>query len=62
VDLLGDLFGGAALTGAQRHFALAEILAYLAHHEVRGAAVRRRRPDGVFVWSTDPDGGGGWTP
>jgi glyoxylase-like metal-dependent hydrolase (beta-lactamase superfamily II) len=56
-DLLGDLFGRVALTGAQQHFALAEILAYLAYLEVRGTAVRRRRPDGVFVWSTDPEGG-----
>jgi len=54
-ELLGELFGGGALTGAQRHFALAEILAYLAFHEVRGAAARTRRPDGVFVWSTDID-------
>ena len=37
-------------TGAQRHFAMAEILAYLAHHEVRGVLRRDRRPDGVYVW------------
>jgi hypothetical protein len=29
---------------------MAEILAYLAHHEVGGVLVRARRPDGVFVW------------
>jgi glyoxylase-like metal-dependent hydrolase (beta-lactamase superfamily II) len=39
-----------ALTGAQRHFAMAEILAGLAFHEVRGVLERVRRPDGVFVW------------
>src|SRR3954451_7189609 len=57
VDLLGQLFGDVALTGSQRHFALAEILAYLAYHEARGTAARVRRADGVFVWSTDTDGG-----
>src|SRR4051812_35065373 len=40
VDLLGQLFGDVALTGSQRHFALAEILAYLAYHEARGTAAR----------------------
>jgi len=49
VELTAELFRGA-LTGSQRHFAMAEILAYLAYHEVRGAAERVRRPDGVFVW------------
>lgn len=39
-----------ALTTPRRHFAMAEILAYLAHHEVRGVLGRSRRPDGVFVW------------
>jgi hypothetical protein len=29
---------------------MAEILAYLAHHEVLGVLVRERRPDGVFGW------------
>ena len=38
------------MTGAQRHFAMAEILAYLAYYEIRGALERVRRPDGVFVW------------
>jgi hypothetical protein len=32
------------------HFAMDEILAYLAYHEVRRQAERARRPDGVFVW------------
>jgi glyoxylase-like metal-dependent hydrolase (beta-lactamase superfamily II) len=50
-ELLEELFGAAALTGAQRHFAMAEILAYLAYHEVRGTLHRTRRPDGVFLWS-----------
>jgi hypothetical protein len=38
------------MTGAQRHFAMAEILADLAYFEVRDVLVRTRRPDGVFVW------------
>jgi glyoxylase-like metal-dependent hydrolase (beta-lactamase superfamily II) len=38
------------LTGAQRHFAMAEILADLAFHEVRGQLVRGRRPDGTYLW------------
>ena len=50
-DLLDELFGAATLTGSQRHFAMAEILAYLAYHEVRSTAARTRRPDGVFVWA-----------
>ncbi len=38
------------LTGAQRHFAMAEILADLAYFEVRDVLVRTRRADGVYVW------------
>lgn len=38
------------LTGAQRHFAMAEILADLAFHEARRNLERTRRPDGTFVW------------
>jgi hypothetical protein len=53
-ELTAELFP-IVTTGAQRHFAMAEILAYLAHHEVRGALIRARRPDGVFVWR--PAGG-----
>ncbi|WP_214370563.1 MBL fold metallo-hydrolase [Pseudonocardia sp. H11422] len=48
-ELTTELFR-SALTGPQRHFAMAEILAYLAFHEVRGVLSRARRPDGVFVW------------
>ena len=48
-DITDELFR-TALTGAQRHFAMAEILAYLAYHEIRGALERVRRPDGVFLW------------
>jgi glyoxylase-like metal-dependent hydrolase (beta-lactamase superfamily II) len=48
-ELTAELFPSAR-TGAQRHFAMAEILAYLAFHEVRGTLARTRRPDGVFVW------------
>jgi glyoxylase-like metal-dependent hydrolase (beta-lactamase superfamily II) len=50
-ELTAELFP-TAMTAAQRHFAMAEILAYLAHHEVRGVLARGRRPDGVFVWRT----------
>jgi glyoxylase-like metal-dependent hydrolase (beta-lactamase superfamily II) len=50
-ELTEELFR-MPLTASQRHFAMAEILAYLAYHEVRGAAERVRRPDGVFLWRT----------
>jgi glyoxylase-like metal-dependent hydrolase (beta-lactamase superfamily II) len=50
-EITGVFFRGE-LTGAQRHFAMAEILADLAWFEVRGAMERTRRPDGVFVWRT----------
>jgi len=39
------------LAGGQRHFVMAELLADLAYHEVRGVLERNRRADGVFVWS-----------
>jgi glyoxylase-like metal-dependent hydrolase (beta-lactamase superfamily II) len=48
-EITEELFR-TALTGAQRHFAMAEIIAYLAFHEVRGVLERVRRPDGVFLW------------
>ena len=48
-QLTAELFG-AGLKSHQLHFAMAEVLAYLAYHEVRGQAARARRPDGVFVW------------
>ena len=50
-ELLDDLVKGKSLTRAQRHFLMAEVEAYLAHHEARGAAHRTRRPDGAFAWS-----------
>jgi glyoxylase-like metal-dependent hydrolase (beta-lactamase superfamily II) len=50
-EITAEFFRGA-LTGAQRHFAMAEILADLAWFETRGAMSRTRRPDGVFVWRT----------
>jgi glyoxylase-like metal-dependent hydrolase (beta-lactamase superfamily II) len=50
-ELTAELFP-ALMTGAQRHFAMAEILAFLAHHEVRGVLRRDRRADGVYVWRT----------
>ena len=45
----GALHSGS-LTGAQLHFAMAEVLADLPFHEVRGVLSRQRRPDGVYVW------------
>ena len=42
-ELTAELFP-TAMTAAQRHFAMAEILAYLAHHEVREVLARARRP------------------
>src|SRR4051812_14610608 len=56
-ELTADLFGSARLTGAQRHFVMAEILAYLAYHEARRVLRRTRRPDGVFLWSVDEEPG-----
>jgi glyoxylase-like metal-dependent hydrolase (beta-lactamase superfamily II) len=52
-ELTVDLFGSAQLSGSQRHFVTAEILAYLAYHEARRGVRRTRRPDGVFLWSVD---------
>src|SRR3954454_6889630 len=54
-ELTVELFGDTRLTGAQRHFVTAEILAYLAYHEVRRVLRRTRRPDGVFLWSVDEE-------
>ena len=48
-ELTAELFPTVA-SGAQRHFAMAEILAFLAHHEAREVLRRDRRPDGVYVW------------
>jgi glyoxylase-like metal-dependent hydrolase (beta-lactamase superfamily II) len=50
-EITGEFFRGE-LSGAQRHFAMAEILADLAYFETRGSLTRTRRPDGVFVWRT----------
>jgi glyoxylase-like metal-dependent hydrolase (beta-lactamase superfamily II) len=55
VELAADLFGSVQLTGSQRHFVTAEILAYLAYHEARRVVRRTRRPDGVFLWSVDEE-------
>jgi glyoxylase-like metal-dependent hydrolase (beta-lactamase superfamily II) len=52
-ELTVGLFGSVRMTGAQRHFVTAEILAYLAYHEARRVLERTRRPDGVFLWSVD---------
>ena len=48
-ELTDELFP-TIMAGPQRHFAMAEVLAFLAHHEARGVLRRDRRPDGVFVW------------
>ena len=48
-EITAALFTGE-LTGAQRHFAVAEVLADLAFHEVRGTLGRARRPDGIYLW------------
>ena len=53
-ELAGQLYPGS-LTGAQLHFVMAEILAYLAFLEVRGRARRARNPQGVFVWRAVTD-------
>ena len=58
-ELTADAVRPGPLTGAQRHFAMAEILAYLAYHEARRVLRRTRRPDGVFLWSVDEQTGGG---
>lgn len=54
VELTAALFP-TVTTGAQRHFAMAEVLAYLAHHETTGTVHRRRAADGVFVWRPSGD-------
>jgi glyoxylase-like metal-dependent hydrolase (beta-lactamase superfamily II) len=51
VTELAEALHPGPLSGAQRHFVMAELLADLAYHEVREALQRNRRPDGVFVWS-----------
>jgi glyoxylase-like metal-dependent hydrolase (beta-lactamase superfamily II) len=48
-ELTAELFP-TPMSGAQRHFAIAEILADLAYFEVRNVLVRTRRADGVYVW------------
>ena len=48
-ELTAELFP-TITSAAQRHFAMAEILAFLAHHEARRVLRRDRRPDGVYVW------------
>jgi glyoxylase-like metal-dependent hydrolase (beta-lactamase superfamily II) len=46
------------LTGSAQHFAMAEVLAFLVHHDVRGQARRVRGPDGVFRWRPTGAAGG----
>ncbi len=48
-ELAADLYP-RPLKGAQLHFVMAEILAYLAYLEVRGRAERVRASEGVFTW------------
>ncbi|MBV9208699.1 MAG: MBL fold metallo-hydrolase [Actinobacteria bacterium] len=52
-ELAGVLYP-RSLKGAQLHFVMAEILAYLAYLEVRGQAERVRASEGVFVWCAVP--------
>jgi len=52
-ELATDLYP-RPLKGAQLHFVMAEILAYLAYLEVRGRAERVRTPEGVFLWRAVP--------
>jgi glyoxylase-like metal-dependent hydrolase (beta-lactamase superfamily II) len=54
-ELVTELFP-RQLMGAQLHFVMAEILAYLAYLEVRGQAGRVRRSDGTFMWRAVRDG------
>ena len=54
VTELAEQLHPGPLTGGQRHFVMAELLADLAYHEVRGTLQRNRRPDGVFVWGAAP--------
>lgn len=48
-EIAARLFGKRLAGGAQ-HFAMAEVLAFLAYYDVRGQAQRIRGPDGVFRW------------
>ena len=48
-ELTAELFP-KPVKGAQLHFVMAEILAYLAYLEVRGQAERVRASEGIFVW------------
>ena len=48
-DITDQLFG-AQPTGSRLHFAIAEVLAYLAYHEARGKARRQRDREGVYHW------------
>jgi glyoxylase-like metal-dependent hydrolase (beta-lactamase superfamily II) len=52
-ELAADLYP-RPLKGAQLHFVMAEILAYLAYLEVRGRAERVRASEGVFIWRAAP--------
>lgn len=52
-ELATDLFP-RPVKGAQLHFVMAELLAYLAYLEVRGQAERVRASEGVFVWRAVP--------
>jgi glyoxylase-like metal-dependent hydrolase (beta-lactamase superfamily II) len=48
-DLTAEVFR-LRLTGSQIHFAVAEVLAYLAYWEMRGMAYRERGAEDVFLW------------
>jgi glyoxylase-like metal-dependent hydrolase (beta-lactamase superfamily II) len=53
-ELTDELFRQQQLTSAQLHFAMAEVLAYLAYLEARAEAHRLVRPDGGFLWRGGP--------
>lgn len=48
-DITTQLYGPQP-TGSRLHFAVAEVLAYLAYFEVRGKARRQRDRSGVYRW------------
>jgi glyoxylase-like metal-dependent hydrolase (beta-lactamase superfamily II) len=50
VTEIAERLFGKRLTGSAQHFAMAEVLAFLAYYDVRGRAQRLRGPDGVFRW------------
>ena len=50
VTEIAERLFGKRLNGSAQHFAMAEVLAFLAYYDVRRQAQRLRGPDGVFRW------------